>query len=143
MKRLLRQPELESEPLAYLAFASKTFTPEPGYVMDSGESRPLAQILEETLADERGYYAGQRMKKTSTRVPGNAWQVVVVEEHDRAWAQQPPEADEAGEHGIEAVVAVGRSEAAPPSSTSPGGLGSCPAGPPNSPAALMTRSRTG
>lgn len=53
---MLRQPQFESEPLAYLAFASETFTPEPGYVIDTGESRPLAQIVEETLADEPGYY---------------------------------------------------------------------------------------
>lgn len=53
---MLRQPDFESEPLAYLAFASETFTPEPGYVVDLDERRPLAQIVEETLADQPGYY---------------------------------------------------------------------------------------
>jgi hypothetical protein len=37
---------------------------------------------------------------------GNAWQMVVVEEQDRAWAQKSPEVDQVDEHGIEAVVAV-------------------------------------
>jgi hypothetical protein len=52
---LLTQPEFESEPLAYLAFASDAFAPGPGYFIDLADSRPLAQIVEETLADLPGY----------------------------------------------------------------------------------------
>jgi len=43
-------------------------------------------------------------KKEAARA--NAWQMVVVEEQDRAWAQKSPEVDQVDEHGIEAVVAV-------------------------------------
>jgi hypothetical protein len=53
---MLTQPEFESEPLAYLAFASETFTREYRCVVELvDERRPLAQIVEETLADSRGY----------------------------------------------------------------------------------------
>jgi Family of unknown function (DUF6236) len=52
---LLTQPGFESEPLAYLAFASEAFVPGPGYLIDLADSRPLAQIIEEGLADAPGY----------------------------------------------------------------------------------------
>jgi len=52
---LLTQPGFESEPLAYLAFASEAFASRSGYIEDFADSRPLAQIIEENLADSPGY----------------------------------------------------------------------------------------
>jgi hypothetical protein len=52
---LLTQPGFESEPLAYLAFASEAFAPGSSYLIDLADSRPLAQIVEESLADSPGY----------------------------------------------------------------------------------------
>ncbi len=51
---MLRQPVFESEPLAYLAFASETFTSRP-VIARAGGRRALAQVLEESLADRPGY----------------------------------------------------------------------------------------